>query len=161
MNIILNSKSLFHNTKGIYFGSSKGNRRRTRKSAWHNLKVEIAHSNDDFWPSLTSSSMFYMFREHQWVAGDLEPAECSPLHPHLSHAHWLRECRACVSTYRSLSYSSADFLSVRTRGFSYISWAPFLVMINFVCITHTFSIYQNKLTNRLPNLIWSKRLIKF
>ncbi len=86
-------------------------RNRRQKSPWHNLN----------WKQTTTFACS-MYRELEWVAGDLEPAECSPLHPHFSHAHWLRGCRPCVSTNRRLNYCSADFLSVGTRGFSYIQY---------------------------------------
>jgi hypothetical protein len=54
-----------------------------------------------------------------------------------------------------MNYFSADFLSVRTRGFSYISWRHFWLYINFVCITYTVSTYRNKLTKiPLKNVIF-------
>ncbi len=39
-----------------------------------------------------------------------------------------------------MNYFSADFLSVQTRGFSYICWRYFWLYISFVWITYTFSI---------------------
>jgi hypothetical protein len=45
---------------------------------------------------------------------------------------------------------SADFFSLKTRGFSLHVLAPFLTINNVVCNTYNFSTYRNKFTNLSP-----------
>ncbi len=56
---------------------------------------------------------------------------------------------AGVTMVDFMKYFSADFLSVKTRGFSSHFLAPFPTIDIVVCSTYTFSTYRNKLTKKL------------